>query len=401
MTRNNSAADVARVAEYEYETFLSDNDDADLKIKNVLIIADHVKTGLSPSTLKYLETKFPEQGINIYYFALIGSGFFLMRNFPKNVPWKDFPVDLAPRYRVDGNIAVDAYRYDPVRNYTRKAPGVTIEQIVGQIEMIIFDPRWKEVPVEYRSFRGQISQCKSITESLGLSIPISIPDGHQFREFSRSDLTDFSTSTGEKFAYNYQFNSRAILGKVFKKAIESDPTPRISRISEILPLKLDNMTPGYSRAFRGAIGLQLLFDLKKHNGRPIILTEHSAVLPVEQPLRKAFTVEDEDTGSSMWAGTGKYAPVKYPEIGVRVAELIEDGYIDINETHDRLVLTEFGEHFLSLIHPDCEDPDVLNRWPDVALDPKVTKARDVWITKHFRKMKAYLETGGGGSKWKV
>jgi hypothetical protein len=63
--------------------------------------------------------------------------------------------------------------------------------------------------------------------------------------------------------------------------------------------------------------------------------------------------------------------------------------VNFNEEKETASLSELGHRLLDLLHPDCEDPDVILRWADEDgfFKPGVRESCDDWIMRFFSKMK--------------
>jgi hypothetical protein len=108
----------------------------------------------------------------------------------------------------------------------------------------------------------------------------------------------------------------------------------------------------------------------------------------DEDSRRFFALDHE--APDVWRGTGKYAPIAIQDDLARVpliflgAKLV--GYDQLTKT---ISLTEKGHRLLDMLHPDCEDPDVMLRWigDDGFFRQDVAKSCDDWIMRFFSKMK--------------
>ncbi|MCS4090204.1 hypothetical protein [Rhizobium sp. BK176] len=93
---------------------------------------------------------------------------------------------------------------------------------------------------------------------------------------------------------------------------------------------------------------------------------------------------------TVWSGTGKHSHVEIPSELPRVPLVfIEKGLVGYDPQSKAISLTDKGYRFLDLLHPDCEDPDVMLRWTgeDGLFREGVAQSCDDWIMRFFSKMK--------------
>jgi DNA-binding protein H-NS len=94
-----------------------------------------------------------------------------------------------------------------------------------------------------------------------------------------------------------------------------------------------------------------------------------------------------------WKGTGKH-PALAIDRNVAASPLAFIGMklVDYDAKAKTITLSDKGHRFLDLLHPDCEDPDVLLRWmgPDGLFKQGVGKSCDDWIMRFFSKMKTRI-----------
>jgi len=57
------------------------------------------------------------------------------------------------------------------------------------------------------------------------------------------------------------------------------------------------------------------------------------------------------------------------------------------ESRDVVRLSRAGEAFLDLLHPACEDVDLLCRWGHPPYPAEAREAMDAWIARAFSKLK--------------
>jgi hypothetical protein len=101
-----------------------------------------------------------------------------------------------------------------------------------------------------------------------------------------------------------------------------------------------------------------------------------------------FALDGTDAG--LWRGTGKYAPYAFdPQLARVASNFVELGLVDFDHLQKSVSLSEKGLRLLDLLHPDCEDPDVIVRWmgADGFFKPGMQQSCDDWIMRFFSKMK--------------
>ena len=111
-----------------------------------------------------------------------------------------------------------------------------------------------------------------------------------------------------------------------------------------------------------------------------------------------------DNSYPLWVGSGRHAPAALgPRFDLEVS-LLGAWLIDVDDA-GTLGVTARGERLLDLLHPDCEDPDVLCRWrtpsrhpgdPQTYIAAEHMEAVKAWTLRHFRKMKASINAKLGG-----
>jgi hypothetical protein len=100
---------------------------------------------------------------------------------------------------------------------------------------------------------------------------------------------------------------------------------------------------------------------------------------------------------TIWKGTGKYPAVAVPkEVATTPLSFIAMNLVSYDERKRTISLSDKGHRFLDLLHPDCEDPDVILRWmgEDGLFLEGVSKSCDDWIMRFFSKMKTRINDIG-------
>lgn len=161
------------------------------------------------------------------------------------------------------------------------------------------------------------------------------------------------------FDYNYVANSLPIIGAATRQA---------GLFGDSIPSKN---------------GLQLLYHMRESG-----------------PLSDGKLVDR----MSKWKGTGKYKPVSGQYFGGLgspssrapiIDDMVRTRFIERsgNDRHNKVFLTEEGNRFLELLHPDCQDPDLpfrLDKWsrlPEAEAKEKINR----YIRTFFGKQKAFFD----------
>ncbi len=106
-----------------------------------------------------------------------------------------------------------------------------------------------------------------------------------------------------------------------------------------------------------------------------------------------FFTLDQNTGEAGWRGTGKYAPLPVSDKLARAPlRFLRMRLVDYDSREKTISLSDKGHRFLDMLHPDCEDPDVLLRWrgEDGHFKCGVQQSCDDWIMRFFSKMKTRI-----------
>ena len=101
-----------------------------------------------------------------------------------------------------------------------------------------------------------------------------------------------------------------------------------------------------------------------------------------------FALDRDPSGG--WKGTGKHTPLAVAgDVETIPMWFIETGLVAYDQNLKTIAVSDKGHRFLELLHPDCEDPDVMLRWigDDGFFREGCEKACDDWIMRFFRKMK--------------
>jgi hypothetical protein len=107
--------------------------------------------------------------------------------------------------------------------------------------------------------------------------------------------------------------------------------------------------------------------------------------------RRFFSLDHKEP--TKWKGTGKYPALHIPnDLTHAPLAFIAMKLVSYDAQTKTIALSDKGKQFLDLLHPDCEDPDVMVRWmgPDGLFKIGVDKSCDDWIMRFFSKMKTRI-----------
>ncbi|MBY3432871.1 hypothetical protein HFN89_01605 [Rhizobium laguerreae] len=94
-----------------------------------------------------------------------------------------------------------------------------------------------------------------------------------------------------------------------------------------------------------------------------------------------------------WKGTGKHAPLAVADdVASAPLSYFAMKFVRYDEGARTIALSDKGHRFLDMLHPDCEDPDVMLRWigDDGLFRDGVERSCDEWIMRFFSKMKTRI-----------
>lgn len=184
-----------------------------------------------------------------------------------------------------------------------------------------------------------------------------------------------------RLEYSYHFNMMAIAGKLVER-FRADTSSYCLR-----PWMYGNdyLAGATVSGFYHPLALQLLYALKRRG--PVSAQSFAAS---KTPLDDLFLTRDRTV---YWPGTGKYPGVeirKDSEAAQAEKSLFLLGLVERTDQQHQFRISEAGERFLELLHPDCEDPDILNRWADCEtglISGKYSDNVDAWLMRFFSKLK--------------
>lgn len=130
---------------------------------------------------------------------------------------------------------------------------------------------------------------------------------------------------------------------------------------------------------------------KGHVYTELVSTQRVVAQLAQRSTDDALTFFSLDKNAvGMWTGTGKHKPMEFDRNFASIPlTFLSMGLVAYHADDRTIALTENGCRFLDLLHPDCEDPDVMLRWmgEDGFFKPDVGKSCDDWIMRFFSKMK--------------
>lgn len=141
-------------------------------------------------------------------------------------------------------------------------------------------------------------------------------------------------------------------------------------------------------------------DQNKHFMSKYMLQTLFYVAKSKVPLSEGALI---NAMANKWTGTGRYkregnavAVGSAASQASIITNLIETGLLETTEDAKRptLCVSELGQRFLSLVHPDCEDADLpfrLDAWCEAGLEAS-KPAIDRYLKTFFGKQKRYIDS---------
>ncbi len=338
------------------------------------------------------------------------SGFLDYRRM-RGVPWTAFPVVTSPRLKTVWNYRDNVREIDgpgsfPGRDLGYKA--FASDAIATASTLVVSDhgvrkcpsaqrppvtPRWHLciAALACRELAPRVSRIVLEGEASG---PETLTPGEA------SEMTR-GLSSLHRFRYAYMANATAIFLPALKHAIE--PARRDIQAAHAIRMSI----PGYFdwrdnpsvEIYSNVVGLsdlnhvsslddpmaiQILFRLRRLGKLPHV-TDNENPWP-SLTFGGLFTGWEDDR--YRWEGSGKHTPGWV--IGANLNKVAKAliWFALVRSDGSNLMLSDIGERFLDLIHPDAEDPDVLCRWQVPALaNEDIDKRVDDWILRVFSKCK--------------
>lgn len=371
----------------------------------------HTKDLCDYQAFEIMRERHPKEIINIHHIGNRGNPLELVRAYPRDVAWKEFPISFPPHYKAAGVLRAAAFSQTPHQSKPKRGDEVSFGELMTVVDAVFVRYTPTRLSTEFDAYQFY-HKVYTMLSQLGWNKEISIRQNegdYYIVDMPRLREAASPIASFERFHHEYAFNIQAILGKAYKRIVPVSGKRDTTIINELqIGLSSRHIPPQVwpdklPKSLYDPFALQILFYVRKSAGRDIKVssqpnywTSHTAI---STSLFSA--VVSDRTRKYYWEGTGKYDKVSVNLINNAGIKLIEDGLLTLDGELKKIILTDVAAELLRCVHPDCEDPDIMNRWPTISTDPKVEVSRKDWIQRHFRKMKAYLETGGGGSKWKV
>lgn len=304
--------------------------------------------------------------------------------FPHGIPWTAFPVVMDPHYVLPGSAVLNDCAAG------RPVPAISFEAANALRRctsiFVHVDSGWSDALREERMLALSDILHSASTPDLFLV------EGNEVAPIAASDLIrgDVDIAARKRFEYSYALNFRAIIGRALIHALEatldslSDETPANATQKNSdrgrRRMLIARLEGGGFKGFDSPLFLQALYRIRRLG--PISLLSKSA------SIGPALLVETAP-GVYAWEGKGaqpaalfsKQELLEFLMAGGALNELLmrhEDGTVELSEA---------GDMFLDLLHPDAEDPNVLCRWANRILTDKDRIAMDRWVETTFRKVK--------------
>jgi hypothetical protein len=279
----------------------------------------------------------------------------------RNVPWMNLPVIFDPRFdfsikprRTSGQIPRPYTSWDfsggALREMQTHATSPTDLPCAANAVVVMcrsgMDP-WHSA---YRTFVAMARQSRGVAHD----IVVMNPEGEV------QNVDPSVCPPWLRFEASYALNFRILAGRAFGEALRRDRE------------KMDDGRRVYRSFFEGSrivahpMFLQVLYAMRANEG--------------------SMTDDVTSHATGTWRGTGKHEAASSREVGVDQALEEAMRFRLAAPTHQGWSLTPCGRTFLDLLHPDCEDPDIVLRWRGKA-DEETRTALDTYLVKFFSKLK--------------
>jgi hypothetical protein len=305
----------------------------------------------------------------------------LKPEFFRGLQWTELPVASDPWYRVGLG------RINPAKGIGDKV-GVA-EFFEAHYAYLHYDARevWDATVVARDRYRSGYIHSKMFGDNGHLHV--ATRKSNDILSMTAAEMME-PAGGSMRLEYSYRFNMKAIAGKLVEEISLNAPSRR--QVLKPSMYGSDFLAGASVSDFYHPLALQLLYSLKRSG--PVSAQSFSYGRP---PLDELYVRDDRET---FWGGTGKHAPVRIREGSDEARaerSLFLLGFAEQSDNRNWFHISEAGERFLGRIHPDCEDPDVLNRWADVetGLIAGCHKDKvDSWLVRFFRKLKTRVNEDG-------
>lgn len=314
----------------------------------------------------------------------------LTEAFPRGVAWTDFPVVSAPFYRLDRRHG----RYNIMSLPT---------ELESYDDFVVEAQDNRDDTIRHHYLAGYVLS-RGLPAEHRQNIWI-VDDANVLMRTKPADLM-VAASVHRMFDYSYVFNFKAIgmkalvaamsvpvparedAGYIHEKASRYPILKDVNLLLEINNTSLSDTGKAIQAGIRRPMFLQLLYALRRAGTSDASYFLRDGI----SPWLTTPSMSEVTSDGRYWRGTGKYPAARIDPLDrIRVeAALFMLGLVDIDRDKAQTHLTARGEAFLDMLHPDCNDPDVMCRWrPEGSsiIMPEHGNAVREWLTRYFRKMK--------------
>lgn len=322
-----------------------------------MIVIYSSKPSISKIACPYLSAKYPFQKI-----VFIHSLYFMNISFdyPKHTKWNQFPYIQSPQYKIN---TID--KWSALTPVNKELTSIDISmQDINQCDSIIYlaEPDYSDayafsVFIEHllnKSVDDTYIDSAFLFSLAPKDIKHTIDNMTNFYDTYRN-LINYGKVL-KYFDYNYNFNSFALLGRIYRNSH-----------SEFNKKNLN------TDIFISKYMLQLLYFINIHNE---IYTESQLMEVMHH-----------------WTGTGKYDfSVNFASSASRysiIQNLINLNLLTFKENTKHLSISNQGKFFINQLPKDCLDFDLpfrLQLWANLPFDD-VKRKIDVYLHNYFNKVK--------------
>ena len=311
---------------------------------------------------------------------------------PRNIPWHVYPVLSAPWFAIGAPERPDAAR-------GALTPARVARMVDGFDAFVVSQATVEDDGLDSAVHRYHAGYLLSMIAEPGHGKPILLAAEGSLRPVTVETLMrDAEAHLG--FHYSYSVNFAALSSKPLREAMrlrfsggEKGLSFRHTGVRRHVLPERHGEADGAEARMAGPYALQFLYALRRSGSVDI-----SKLLSLD-PTRGGWSVKGswmraeglDCVSGGLWFGTGRHTPAHVPDTEGMDREVFAAGLVDADVRSGTLALTDRGERFLSLLHPDCEDADLLCRWraggsPLILGDHKAEA--DGWLTRFFQAMKA-------------
>lgn len=326
--------------------------------------------------------------------------------FPKGVPWTEFPAVSDPWCIFDPVLKGDYSAFEYAQHRSKTSLCVDMADVFADhdayaIEIIKYATDPLEFSLDLFRFVSTVKALGNVGVPVFLRVVTGIENGKRDGEWVCVQIEDLLNEhrAYAAFRYSYSLNFRAVAMKAIRAATDWDDYDSWTRElrdadksavfrnvwAVIRASSWRFRCGGVPAGLEHPLATQLLFTMRRRGSIAAPSRGHFEY----RNLVSELLAEEADGRRVRWLGNGKYKPALIGGIRQAALDLFACGLINL-DSENAVSLSSAGQRFLDMIHPDCEDPDVLIRWIDPAtgfVPPDRGGSADNWIVKHFMKMK--------------